>query len=181
MANKPTPGLCFTAVYKTISRTLRSKVRVQSPITNNDVEANAIWDTGASRSLITPEIAAKLDLKPVSKTLMATPSDKNIQSNVYLLNVHLPNRAKIVGVQALEGTPNSCDMLIGMDVISLGDFAVTNFNGKTMFSFRTPSMAEIDFTKHSHIEPIRNESHKTGRNDPCPCGSGKKYKHCHGK
>ena len=21
---------------------------------------------------------------------------------------------------------------------------------------------------------------KTGRNDPCPCGSGKKYKHCHG-
>jgi preprotein translocase subunit SecA len=22
---------------------------------------------------------------------------------------------------------------------------------------------------------------KTGRNDPCPCGSGKKYKHCHGK
>jgi preprotein translocase subunit SecA len=23
--------------------------------------------------------------------------------------------------------------------------------------------------------------HKVGRNDPCPCGSGKKYKHCHGK
>jgi preprotein translocase subunit SecA len=22
---------------------------------------------------------------------------------------------------------------------------------------------------------------KTGRNAPCPCGSGKKYKHCHGK
>jgi preprotein translocase subunit SecA len=22
---------------------------------------------------------------------------------------------------------------------------------------------------------------KAGRNDPCPCGSGKKYKHCHGK
>ena len=21
----------------------------------------------------------------------------------------------------------------------------------------------------------------SGRNDPCPCGSGKKYKHCHGK
>ncbi|MET1082994.1 MAG: SEC-C metal-binding domain-containing protein, partial [Burkholderiales bacterium] len=21
---------------------------------------------------------------------------------------------------------------------------------------------------------------KPGRNDPCPCGSGKKYKHCHG-
>ena len=23
-----------------------------------------------------------------------------------------------------------------------------------------------------------NDTHKAGRNDPCPCGSGKKYKHC---
>lgn len=28
-------------------------------------------------------------------------------------------------------------------------------------------------------EPIRNAG-KVGRNDPCPCGSGKKFKHCHG-
>jgi preprotein translocase subunit SecA len=30
------------------------------------------------------------------------------------------------------------------------------------------------------LKPIRVD-HKVGRNDPCPCGSGKKYKHCHGK
>ncbi|MCK5388130.1 MAG: SEC-C domain-containing protein, partial [Candidatus Izimaplasma sp.] len=24
-------------------------------------------------------------------------------------------------------------------------------------------------------------STKVGRNDPCPCGSGKKFKHCHGR
>lgn len=30
------------------------------------------------------------------------------------------------------------------------------------------------------IEPIRNRERKVGRNDPCPCGSGKKYKNCHG-
>jgi preprotein translocase subunit SecA len=29
-------------------------------------------------------------------------------------------------------------------------------------------------------EPIKVEK-APGRNDPCPCGSGKKYKHCHGK
>jgi preprotein translocase subunit SecA len=29
-------------------------------------------------------------------------------------------------------------------------------------------------------EPIRVEP-KTGRNDPCPCGSGKKFKQCHGR
>ena len=28
---------------------------------------------------------------------------------------------------------------------------------------------------------IRHEMPKAGRNDPCPCGSGKKFKNCHGK
>ncbi len=30
-------------------------------------------------------------------------------------------------------------------------------------------------------QPIRRELPKVGRNDPCPCGSGKKYKQCHGR
>ena len=30
------------------------------------------------------------------------------------------------------------------------------------------------------IETFRREEPKVGRNDPCPCGSGKKYKKCHG-
>jgi preprotein translocase subunit SecA len=30
-------------------------------------------------------------------------------------------------------------------------------------------------------KPITRPTQKVGRNDPCPCGSGKKYKHCHGK
>jgi len=31
------------------------------------------------------------------------------------------------------------------------------------------------------VETIRREAPKVGRNDPCPCGSGKKFKQCHGK
>ncbi len=30
-------------------------------------------------------------------------------------------------------------------------------------------------------ETVRRAEKKVGRNDPCPCGSGKKYKHCHGR
>ncbi|PID63276.1 MAG: preprotein translocase subunit SecA [Gammaproteobacteria bacterium] len=30
-------------------------------------------------------------------------------------------------------------------------------------------------------QPVRREHPKVGRNEPCPCGSGKKYKNCHGK
>jgi preprotein translocase subunit SecA len=30
------------------------------------------------------------------------------------------------------------------------------------------------------VKTVRREGVKVGRNDPCPCGSGKKYKKCHG-
>ncbi|MDH4265728.1 MAG: preprotein translocase subunit SecA [Deltaproteobacteria bacterium] len=30
-------------------------------------------------------------------------------------------------------------------------------------------------------QPVKREGKKVGRNDPCPCGSGKKYKKCHGR
>jgi preprotein translocase subunit SecA len=30
-------------------------------------------------------------------------------------------------------------------------------------------------------EPVKRQGDKVGRNNPCPCGSGKKYKRCHGK
>ncbi|MFQ5592135.1 MAG: SEC-C metal-binding domain-containing protein, partial [Phycisphaerae bacterium] len=31
------------------------------------------------------------------------------------------------------------------------------------------------------VETIRRKTPKVGRNEPCPCGSGKKYKNCHGQ
>jgi preprotein translocase subunit SecA len=30
------------------------------------------------------------------------------------------------------------------------------------------------------LAPFVRADRKVGRNEPCPCGSGKKYKHCHG-
>ena len=35
--------------------------------------------------------------------------------------------------------------------------------------------------KQSKPETFQRSEKKVGRNDPCPCGSGKKYKHCHGR
>lgn len=34
--------------------------------------------------------------------------------------------------------------------------------------------------EHEPQTPQRNPLRSVGRNDPCPCGSGKKYKKCHG-
>ena len=35
--------------------------------------------------------------------------------------------------------------------------------------------------KYKQSRTVRRETPKVGRNDPCPCGSGKKYKHCCGR
>jgi preprotein translocase subunit SecA len=39
---------------------------------------------------------------------------------------------------------------------------------------------EADETATNSVQPVVREGVKVGRNDPCPCGSGKKYKQCHG-
>jgi preprotein translocase subunit SecA len=45
---------------------------------------------------------------------------------------------------------------------------------------------EDDYYTEGHAEPAPKRTPvqagpKIGRNDPCPCGSGKKYKNCHGQ
>ena len=42
-------------------------------------------------------------------------------------------------------------------------------------------MSHGDETETQAAAPAKRETDKVGRNDPCPCGSGKKYKRCHGK
>ena len=43
------------------------------------------------------------------------------------------------------------------------------------------ALASPDEGEPRAAQPIERHAPKIGRNDPCPCGSGKKYKHCHGK
>jgi uncharacterized protein YchJ len=107
-----------------------------------------------------------------------------------LINIILRNNVGIPYLRVTEGIIHgSYDVLIGMDIINKGDFAVTNKDGKTAFSFRTPSVECIDFTKPessplnpiSRQQPFRYNQKKPGPNEPCSCGSGKKYKKCCGK
>ncbi|MNC86288.1 preprotein translocase subunit SecA [compost metagenome] len=41
--------------------------------------------------------------------------------------------------------------------------------------------ADTDIAVAEKPQPFVRGGQKVGRNDPCPCGSGKKYKHCHGR
>ncbi len=141
-----------------------------------------IWDTGATGTVITKKVVDALGLKPIGKTKVRHANGEAIV-NIYYVNLFLPNQVAFKFIRVTEGVLGDADVLIGMDIITKGDFSVTNFNGKTTFSFRVPSLKEIDFNKESNstvTKPI-TVSKKIGRNEPCHCGSGKKFKHCHGK
>ena len=52
---------------------------------------------------------------------------------------------------------------------------------KTLFNIKLVSENNNSTTSKKQIpEPRRIITKKIGRNEPCPCGSGKKYKQCHG-
>lgn len=142
-------------------------------------EFDAIWDTGASASVISQKVVQKCGLAPTGM-VKAHSASGEYYCNTYLVSIGLPNQVGFPSVRVTEGTLINADILIGMDLIAMGDFVITNFEGKTVFSYRIPSVAKIDF-----VQDIKrmNESalSKIGRNAPCPCGSGQKYKKCHGR
>ncbi len=144
------------------------------------IEFQALWDTGATASVISSEVVKQLGLKPIGKANVTGVNTTTIV-NKYMVNFYLPNNVGVYGVTVLEGKLNNFDILIGMDIITLGDFSISNYNGKTTFSFRIPSIKETDFVKETKSFDKANPHIKIGRNDPCPCGSGKKYKNCHGR
>jgi hypothetical protein len=87
------------------------------------------------------------------------------------------------GIKATEGSfGTGTGVLIGMDIIGQGDFAISNYEGRTKFSFRIPTLEHIELTGIGRTKsPEISQKPHLGRNDPCYCGSGKKYKKCHGK
>jgi len=99
--------------------------------------------------------------------------------------VHL--NLRVPGIEVTLGKIHSelgLDCLIGMDIINLGDLAITNFEGKTWLSFRIPSRGHVDYVAQINREnQIAQDFFKSGKkiDSPCTCGSGKKFKNCHGK
>jgi predicted aspartyl protease len=134
-------------------RVLQTPLKVCTPIVDPmkgpdrmTEEIAGIWDTGATGSVITQKVVDALELKPISFTNVNTASGQEM-SPVYLADFVLPNGVVVQGLRVTLGKLAGADVLIGMDVIAIGDFTITNFEGKTKMTFRLPSMAEVDYVK----------------------------------
>jgi preprotein translocase subunit SecA len=57
----------------------------------------------------------------------------------------------------------------------------SNYDAAPAEDIQTASQSASRTAVENHPGTLRNATPKVGRNDSCPCGSGKKYKHCHGQ
>jgi hypothetical protein len=144
---------CFTAEFSRRVGTLVTPVRIgeafgreQSTPSLPQTSYTAIWDTGASNTVITEKVIQECDLKPIGIVEVHTVGGV-VNSPAYLVSVHLLNNVVIAQLKVIKGEVKGADILIGMDIIVRGDFAITNKGKKTVFSFRMPSMEIIDFVK----------------------------------
>lgn len=72
------------------------------------------------------------------------------------------------------GLGPSLDETLREEARDLAEGLVERFLGPVL-----ESVPETRGTRYSAHRPLQRASEKVGRNQPCPCGSGKKYKHCH--
>ena len=146
--------LAFTLKSNGILNMLKTDTLVLSDIRKKDTSYTpklwrGLWDTGASKSSITQRIVDDLNLIPVGNTNIST-ANGVVAVNTYFVDFGLPNGVTVKNVLvSCADLGDDIDVLIGMDIIRHGDFSITNVNNKTTFSFRTPSVEEIDYVKES--------------------------------
>lgn len=86
------------------------------------------------------------------------------ECEVYLVNLYLLNGVAFSEIHVTKAERlGDADILIGMSVITCGDFAVTNFKGRTKFSFRIPSLEHIDFVKDYKKEQRKNPTRRSNK------------------
>ncbi|MYD32065.1 MAG: hypothetical protein F4201_04285 [Nitrospira sp. SB0677_bin_15] len=159
------PVFAFTASGQGLLRELVNEVVVseafdikirQTPPPEKTKTYRAIWDTGATNTCITPKVVADLNLFPSGKTTISGVTSKE-EVFTYFISLGLPNKAGFPTIRVVEAKNiQGADVLIGMDVINMGDLAISNFNNQTVFSFRMPSIEKIDFAEQ--IKQIVSEN-----------------------
>ena len=185
MIKLPDSFRAFSLHFDGIARQIISEVYITDAIQKDpenlkQVTCNGLWDTGATNTVISKKIVEELNLPVISKTPILGVTG-TIETTTHVINLWLPECVVVQRLPVMAGTLTSdIDVLIGMDVIVGGDFSLSNFQGKTVFSYRRPSIAETNYVKHLQLIQ-QAKTTKIERNAPCPCGSGRKYKHCCGK
>lgn len=135
-------------LYDSISTLLTSSITIKNE--NKIIIVNAIWDTGATNSCISRKAIEQIALLPKENRNFYSALNSEIKEvPMYKVDVIISNDIYYDEVLVAESNTEiqGFDFIIGMDIISQGDFAISNCNGKTTFVFRTPSEGFNDLNK----------------------------------
>ncbi|MCK5126858.1 MAG: preprotein translocase subunit SecA [candidate division Zixibacteria bacterium] len=95
--------------------------------------------------------------------------DKDTVGRVYRMQVNVSEQPK---------GPRTSDNMTASHADTTGMGIATAKQSQDGQSDKSPM---ADASQRGTAKPIKRDEPKVGRNDPCPCGSGKKYKKCHGR
>ena len=155
----------FRIVYHGLVKALITDCEIALPSATNPPpkqfsKFKAIWDTGATNSVITENIVKNMSLPPTGMVNTHGVHGES-QVNTYIVDIKLPNNVCITDVKVTEGKLlGNIDVLIGMDIIQAGDFAISNTNGKTIFSYCIPP--------HKNPTDLFEKSEKINKNNHYP-------------
>jgi len=113
----------------------------------------ALIDTGATGSCISRRFAESAQLKAYKRTKIRGFNGISIVP-VYSLDVLLPNSILFINMDVAEfQSNNNFDFIIGMNILRMGDMALTNAKGEMVFTFRIPPA-------ETHIDFVEEEKNK---------------------
>lgn len=112
---------------------------------------SCLWDTGATFSMITGRVVEELKLQTDGYVTLQHAGGQEEGVPIYHVDLLLYNAAQITDLRVGRVYVRDIDVIIGMDVINRGDFAVSNRNGATSFSFRIPSVEDFDFAAQDSL------------------------------
>lgn len=153
----------FTLPFNKVENQIKTKVSIM--YNNKNVLVDALWDTGASGSCISYDVVKNLGLMPISKVPIQTPSGFDVY-NGFIVDVELPNNILLKDVMVCDSKigDQNIGMLVGMNIISKGDMAISNFNNRTIFSYRYPSCEDINFVAEARMKDlIQKNKHGKGK------------------
>lgn len=150
-------------------------------------QMKALWDTGACCTCIATSVAREMGLIKVNEKQLIGADNKPFMAEVFCVKLKMGHfeigNLEVCGIP-MEGKAEN--MIIGMDVITKGDLSITNYQGKTVLTFREPSLEKIDYVEELRLQKKCQEHNnimirQNAKNAKCACGSDKTYKYCHGK
>ncbi len=123
------------------SNVIKTDVKISNPKTKKHIITKGIWDTGATNSVVTKSTAQALGLIPISMThVRGVHGLKMVPVYIVSVTLHNENISLVTEVTECDELSDTRDtgMLIGMNIIGMGDFSISNFNGETTMTFRVP-------------------------------------------